>query len=475
MSNRPSLWLYLHFPWLALEALCSDAEKEHPVALLDRRGQRVELCNTAALDQGVEPGLALATACSICPALRLLNPDETQQQRALQGLALWAGNFSSHISVQPPQGLLLEIGSMLHYFGGLVVLWQQLEQRLRRLGYGVWRATGHTPLAARLLAEHKQQFYAEDPDAHLTRLNRLQVAELGLEAKVSEQLTGMGIRDLAALLALPRDALASRLGPSLLSHLDRLLGKRPDPQPLFQPPPEFSQRLEFNSEIIHSQGLLFPLRRLLEPLQGYLYSRSLLALELQLSLIERDGGQVELKLGHSAGERASETWLELCRLRLEQLTLAEPVVAMQLQVERFREPEQGMVDLFAQKQARDTPAQLLSRLQMRLGDKAVRGLELCADHRPEHSWRPCEPGRSTALSVPDLPRPHWLLPAPEALPRAKVEQAIELLHGPERISSGWWDEQPVRRDYYTGRWPDGRLGWLFRDDQGRWFLHGWYA
>tara|TARA_B100001123_G_scaffold411460_1_gene507688 strand:+ start:426 stop:581 length:156 start_codon:yes stop_codon:yes gene_type:complete len=42
----------------------------------------------------------------------------------------------------------------------------------------------------------------------------------------------------------------------------------------------------------------------------------------------------------------------------------------------------------------------------------------------------------------------------------------------ERISSGWWDEDPVRRDYY--RASNGKLqAWIFRDlENGHWFLHG---
>lgn len=468
-----TLWLYLHFPQLALEALSHGGEG--PVALLDSRDQKVALCNHAATDEGVEPGLALATACAVCPALKLLNPDDRQQAQALQGLALWAGNFSARISLYEPEGLLLEVGSMLHYFGGLERFCQQLEQRLHRLGYRFEYATGHTPKAARLLARTRQRIRAEGAEPHLTRLQRLPVEQLELPARTTEPLTGMGINNLTALQALPRDALAQRLGPELLRYIDQILGLQPDPQTLFEPPPEFSQALELNCEIGHSQGLLFPLRRLLEPLQGYLHSRDLLALELELTLIERDGGQLTEKLGHGAGERDANTWLELCRLRLEQWQLEQPIIALQLQVQRFREPGQGMTDLFAKHSAKDTPAQLISRLQMRLGDKAVQGMVLCADHRPEYSWRSGKPGESSKLKPPILPRPHWLLPVPERLPAAKVEQAIELIHGPERICSGWWDEQPVRRDYYSGRWPDGRVGWLYRDDSGYWFLHGWYA
>ena len=42
----------------------------------------------------------------------------------------------------------------------------------------------------------------------------------------------------------------------------------------------------------------------------------------------------------------------------------------------------------------------------------------------------------------------------------------------ERICSGWWDGQTVRRDYYFAETASIKL-WIFRDlDSGSWHLHG---
>ena len=53
----------------------------------------------------------------------------------------------------------------------------------------------------------------------------------------------------------------------------------------------------------------------------------------------------------------------------------------------------------------------------------------------------------------------------------------EILAGPERIESGWWDGADRRRDYYVVRTRDGRLAWVWQavDGQGPWMLHGWFA
>ena len=52
----------------------------------------------------------------------------------------------------------------------------------------------------------------------------------------------------------------------------------------------------------------------------------------------------------------------------------------------------------------------------------------------------------------------------------------ELLAGPERIESGWWDGADVARDYYLARGLHGAQLWVFRDlRSGTWCVHGLWA
>jgi protein ImuB len=57
------------------------------------------------------------------------------------------------------------------------------------------------------------------------------------------------------------------------------------------------------------------------------------------------------------------------------------------------------------------------------------------------------------------------------------DQALTLLHGPERIESGWWDAADVQRDYYVARDGQGACWWIFRAPGARpaWFLHGCFG
>jgi len=128
---------------------------------------------------------------------------------------------------------------------------------------------------------------------------------------------------------------------------------------------------------------------------------------------------------------------------------------------------------------------LVERLQARLGPEAVSGLALYPEHRPELAWQEVVAGEvaaGTATSAAPLPpRPAWLLERPRPLPGSGdlpwLDGPISLLAGPERIESGWWDEAPVRRDYYLAQAASGARLWVYRElaGPGRWFLHGLFA
>ena len=115
-------------------------------------------------------------------------------------------------------------------------------------------------------------------------------------------------------------------------------------------------------------------------------------------------------------------------------------------------------------------ARLTERLRARLGHDSVYGLATHPDHRPEHAWRRVEPGEWDPHDFRQPgPRPLWLL-QPKTIP----QDSFELLVGPERIESGWWDGDEASRDYFIARLPNESLIWVYRE-AGEWFLHGLFA
>jgi protein ImuB len=470
------LWLALRFPHLALDLFTrGQAGRSIPIALSDtiERRERIVDCNTAALAAGVKPGMPATAALGLLDGLRIVARDVEAEQRALQRLAAWCYQYSSQVCVPGDrQGLFLEVAASERLFGPPRQLGQRLGRELGRLGYHAMAGSAPTPEAA-WLAVHEGAHLA-GTDAIRRQLGPLALARLQLEPVQINAMERMGFRQLRDLLRLPHRALTRRFGPALPDYLDRLLGVRADPRALYRPPETFSARLELPAEIHASQALLFPLRRLLEELCGVLRGGDNAVQALRITLGHEDHDDTPLDLGLQSPTQDAARLLTVLRERLERLRLPGPVRAVRLDAPRLLKFDAGQHSLF-----RDTPVerrqdieQLAERLQARLGRDAVTGLTGVEDHRPEHSWRlrPLdEPPRCSALAH----RPAWLLPQPR---RCAIEQ-YQILAGPERIESGWWDGRDCRRDYFIVRDTHGSMLWAYHEYKPRrgWFLHGVFA
>ncbi len=109
------LWIALHFPSLPLEIFSRAASASEPLTVFEREGNRtrVLVCNEAAGTHGVKPGMPVSAAQALAANLVARARDLTTEQESLAGIAAWAGRFTPSVSLQPPQGLLLEVSSCL--------------------------------------------------------------------------------------------------------------------------------------------------------------------------------------------------------------------------------------------------------------------------------------------------------------------------------------------------------------------------
>lgn len=84
------------------------------------------------------------------------------------------------------------------------------------------------------------------------------------------------------------------------------------------------------------------------------------------------------------------------------------------------------------------------------------------------------------------PQPVWLLPEPQPLAERGQRpllhgQPLQLLAGPERLETGWWDDQLALRDYFIAQAAGGALVWVFRrrtptgEGEAGWFLQGLFG
>jgi protein ImuB len=382
-------------------------------------------------------------------------PSET-----LEPIAAWLCQFTPKVSLEPPQALLAEMEGSLRYFGGLGSLMGKLRAGLDELGLEASLAVAATPRAALWRA----------------RAGKKALEDISVETICAGEacafLKSVGVANLGEVLRLPREGLAKRCGQQLIDDLDRALGAIPEPRLFFMPPARFCATLELPGQVTHAEGVLFAARRLLVQLEGLLTARQAGVRRFTLTLIHHKKKFTEIEINLASPARGVERLARLLRERLAELSLRQPVEAIRLEAADFTLLQEHTGGMFGDACTEEEDwARLLERLQLRLGHEAIHGLTTQPDHRPEYAWRRVAPGEWDPREFRQPgPRPLWLLEPPRHI----RETEFELLAGPERIESGWWDGDEAKRDYFIARSGDSSLVWIYRENSD-WFMHGFFA
>lgn len=491
MRFRP-LWFCVHLPRLALEAVSTAPE---PFALLEERQgvYRVLLANARATEAGVVPGLSSNAALALVPGLLLDTRNPLSERQVLERLAERLEEFSSLVSLAGDDVLLLEIAGSLRLYGGLKPLREQLSARLRGLGFTAALAIAPTPLAATWLAKSGRRTCVRAPENLPAVLREVPLGSLDWPAAAAEALAGIGATTVGDCLRLPREGFARRFGAARLLDLDRALGRLPDPRQGWRAPDSFAEDYEFLEEQSDRDLLLAACANLLQRLERFLLVRQLGTQRLDFSFYHLRAEATTLSLGCAGTDRSAARWLELLRLRCERVVFTEPVIAVRLHSGHTETLETGTARLAFDSRRASSPGHsilhLAERLGARLGRQSVHGVATVADHRPQHAWaaRGLKNGSGTRPAGPATTageggrRPLWMLPEPARLPAEHGNPVhlgeLRFVAGPERLETGWWDDDGIARDYYTAVNPRGMRLWIFRDRQSRsdWYLHGFFG
>ena len=499
-ASAERLWFCAWLPHLPLEAVRSG---EGPVAVVEEQQgvHRILMADAEAHAAGVMPGQAANAALALLPTLQLEERSLLSEQQALEELASWFERFSSFVSMAGHDVLLLEMAGSLRLFGGLRTLRQDIAHGLRELGFTAAPAIAPTPLAATWLARSGRRVCIRDTANLAPALRRLPLACLDWPATLCEALTGMGVSTVGDCLRLPREGFTRRFGARYLLELDRALAHLPDPRQSWRAPERFCGDYEMTEEQTDRELLLNICRELLQAHERFLLTRQLGTQRLCFSFFHLQGPATELRLGCALGERSAERWCELLGIRFERLELPAPVIAVRLQggATQPLRAESGSLRLHGKPgavQQRFSITQLAERLIARIGDQSVHSTTMVAEHRPHYAWRslpfvgadPAVGAReprsglrpSSAWRAPT--RPLWMLPEPVRLSvdsgcPTHQGKPLQLVSDPERLETGWWDEDGISRDYYTAREPGGRQLWVFRnrDRESSWYLHGYFG
>ncbi|MEJ2602218.1 MAG: DNA polymerase Y family protein [Gammaproteobacteria bacterium] len=494
----------IRLPRLPLEALRDALASACPLAVMEEQGGQpvVHLANRQAAAAGIRSGQTLSAALALAPALETLPRRPRRERTALESVADWATRFTPLVSLEPPDALLLEVKGSLRLFRGLERLCGLISDGLEERGHRARLCSAPTPLAA-LWLSRAGTARVETPGELPRYLNSLDLRVTGWSGEILRALDGVGVTTIGGCRRLPREGFARRFGMSRLQALDRAFGSLPDPRPRYNGSLSFCERLDLGEESLDAARLMEGCSRLLSALEDFLLRHQRAARRLRFRFFDLRGEATPLVLGFSEAGRDVDHWRDLLGIRLEQLRLRAPVITIELasgRLESWR-GETPALPLTAGETGRQCggPPRLVESLRARLGEDAVLGLRTLPEHRPRRAWDEVDPlgeTGSTDLSpwgrletVPEgfgpptgsgllLERPLWLLKEPQ---RLVVQDGcpchdgfLDIVAGPERIESGWWDGADTAHDYYVAETGAGIRLWIYRDRRrpDAWYLQG---
>lgn len=482
----------------SVEARLLSDQPDHckpPHAISEGPDTRPVLCavNTRARELGIRPAQTVSMARAVVADLLVTPRNQTWEREALEKIATISNEFTPIVTLDE-ESVLLEVSTSLKLFGGLGQLFARLRTALHESGFSALAGIAPTPLAARLFAKARMTNPGRRGALNETDLcKRLADLPLALfawpHAKLAT-LAQLGLTRVRDLTSLPRDGLTRRFGKEVVHDLDRALGRIADPRDAFILPATFSTRVEFIREVVHFEGLRFPIRRMLGELAGFLRARGAATSGWTLTFEHNRSLQTALHITTQRPSREWSRWESLLCERVARSPLGGEVCAMTLHCDVLQPHEEENLSWLPDARQQDGKVgDLVERLAARLGDGSVYGISVREDHRPEQAWsrqavtaatsRPRNPAGDPGQPWPL--RPLWLLPTPRTLfARDHLPQyhgALKVVSGPERIECGWWDGQPAQRDYFVAQNPQGETLWVYRTLKAphEWFLHGYFS
>jgi len=464
---------------------------------------------------GLSPGLALAQARAMHPALDVVPEDAEADAVLLDKIADWCLRYTPLVACDTPDGLLLDISGCAHLYGGEDALVTDLSARLEAAGFAFSLAIAGTIGAAWAAARYGApgRFACGEERA---LIKPLPLAALRLAPETVASLARVGLKHIGDILDLPRAPLTARFGAHLMRQLDRALGQEHEPLNPRLPVAPYVAEQRFAEPIAREEDVLATTERLAGQLKFALERRGDGARRIELTLFRTDGAVRRTAIGTSRPLRDPG---EIRALFVERLTALADALDPGFGFDMARlsvlaaqpcPPEQ--IGIGGEQETAEV-GRMVDRLSARLGAQRVRRLiaqdshipELAAAQMPAQTARPDDGWAAFRRHRDDVdlaPRPLRLLARPEPIEavaevpdgpplrfrwRRALHEVVDI-DGPERIEGAWWSEHGgPARDYFRVEDSSGLRFWLFRAGLYRdltredlapgtpaptWFLHG---
>lgn len=531
MTNAISVkrrYLALWFPFLPTDRLRrqtagkagfdgTDTWPDAPLVLVAKQRGALRLgavCPEARV-LGLATGMTLADARALVPDLAVAEMDEGADRHLLKRLGQHCIGWSPRVSLDPPDGITLDIAGVSHLFGGESGLVAEVEKAMARLGLGLRLAVASTAEAAQALTRHGAGQAGDERSA----IRALPVIALGLDAEATLALTRAGLKTLGDLASRPASALAARFGMTAVTALHRLLGEEQAPIATLAHPEPLHFERRFAEPVALQSSIAACFAELLREAGRHMEKRDLGARRFVLTLFRSDGARQRLEIATGLATRDPAGVLRLFDERIA--ALADPLdpgfgydrISLFLPQAELLGPQQP--ELGGAERQEVSLADLIDRLSTRFGPGSIRRLVPRDSHVPEQAQLAL-PAIEAPLPVqwPDPPagepplRPLFLFDPPQPVEviaevpdgpphrfhwKRKLHE-VRLYEGPERIAAEWWRREggengpgegkgkaSLTRDYYRVEDMRGRRYWLFRhglyeEKAGpRWYVHGLFA
>jgi protein ImuB len=507
-----------------------------PLALHhDERGtQRIRFASGAALKRGIHPGMSLAAASALEPAVVRLEIDVARELMALRSLGEILMQWAPGFQVDGPEGLWLD-ASAAHLRGSEAKWAERLVAEVRAVGLAAGCVVGSERFTTQALARSRGTLPVAVVEPHgggaLAALPLSALEHGWLVPEAVAPFRALGLSTLGELGGLASGALVARFGSTGLE-VARLCRGEDDSRFVADALPEVleeSVQLDWPAE--HLEPVLFALKTIIDRICARLQGRRLAAVRLTVT-VELDGVSpltVPLVLARPSSQ--GRLLLELSRHRLTDLTVRQPIIGLTLRVDEASDDPGQQLVLGDEPAGEAALEVVLSRLQSALGEEALFSAQPVAQHQPERAWamtrfapppvggeerpedelppaRRRSPVRKAAetdeevvipwpkrkakveqravVSLPAMStRPPRLFKEPSRLV-AELEPSgtlawvnvagrrrrVESVWGPERLVGAWWEEG-YARDYYRVQLEDVGTLWIFRDGRdGTFYAQG---